>query len=145
MAGPAPAASPPASLLPPRAPPNRPSSLLLKIKPAPVTSILLQLPLDSVATRLLGVELGHLLHVDADALAVEEEEVDILQRGRARVVEVGRDGFEGHLGGCLFGEAVSVPTEKNSLCHFGRRDPRSGTGPQFLIARGLTTCRLDHV
>lgn len=39
--------------------------------------------------RLLGIELGHLLHVDADALAVKEQEVDILQRGRARVVKVG--------------------------------------------------------
>lgn len=72
--------------------------------------------------QLLGVELGHLLHVDADALAVEEQEVDILQRGRARVVKVGRDGFEGHLSGRLFGEAVSVPKEK-SPCHSGPWDP----------------------
>lgn len=50
--------------------------------------------------ELLGVQFGHLLHVDADALAVEEQEVHILQRGRARVVlEVSRDGLEGHLGG----------------------------------------------
>lgn len=64
------------------------------------------------AGRLLGIELGHLLHVDANALAVKEQEVDILQRGCARVVKVGRDGFEGHLGCRLFGEAVSVPKEE---------------------------------
>lgn len=39
--------------------------------------------------RLLGVELGHLLHVDADALAVEEQEIHVLQRGCARVIKVG--------------------------------------------------------
>lgn len=103
--------------------------------------------------RLLGVELGHLLHVDADALAVEEEEVHVLQRGPARVVKVGRNGFEGHLGGRLFGEAVSVPKEKRSLCHFGRRDPWSdsaqgggnsgpsylGTGPRFPL-HGVSSC-----
>lgn len=71
------------------------------------------------AGRLLGIKLGHLLYVDADALAVEEEEVDVLQRGCARVIKVGRDGFEGHLGCRLFGEAVSVPKGKRSQCHFG--------------------------
>lgn len=29
------------------------------------------------------------------------------------------------MGGCLFGEAVSVPEEKESTCHFGPWDPRS--------------------
>lgn len=66
------------------------------------------------AGRLLGIKLGHLLYVDADALAVEEEEVDVLQRGCARVIKVGRDGFEGHLGCRLFGEAVSVPRERGA-------------------------------
>ena len=71
------------------------------------------------AGRLLGIKLGHLLYVDADALAVEEEEVDVLQRGCTRVIKVGRDGFEGHLGCRLFGEAVSVPKGKRIQCHFG--------------------------
>lgn len=65
-----------------------------KIKPAPVTQLVLQLlPERSVqprlGRRLLGVELGHLLHVDAYALAVKQQEVDVLQRGCARVVKVG--------------------------------------------------------
>lgn len=61
---------------------------------------------------LTGLQLGHFLHVDADALAVEQHEVDGFDGGRHGGHEVAGNGLEDQLGRRLLGEAVPGSKEK---------------------------------
>lgn len=69
---------------------------------------------------LTRLQLGHLLHVDPDALAVEQHEVDGLDGGRHGGHEVAGDGLEDQLGCRLLGEPVpDAETERAQSRHSG--------------------------
>lgn len=62
-------------------------------------------------------QFGHFLHVDADALAVEQHEVDGLDGGRHRGHEVAGDGLQDELGRRLLREAVPGHTGPHTHTH----------------------------
>lgn len=55
---------------------------------------------------LAGLQLGHFLHVDADALAVEQHKVDRFDSRRHGGHEVAGDGLEDQLGRRLLWEPI---------------------------------------
>ena len=55
-----------------------------------------------------GVQLGHFLKVNPDALAVEQNKVNVFQGGRTGRHKMVGDGFQNELGCRLLGESVPV-------------------------------------
>lgn len=62
--------------------------------------------------KLFGIEFGHFLDVDADALTVKQDEVDGLDGGRHGGHEVAIDGFQDQLSGRLLRETVPKERDK---------------------------------
>lgn len=71
------------------------------------------------AGGLVCVKLGHFLHIDPYALAVEQHEVDRLDGRRHGVNKVAGYGFQNELGSRLLREAIPEGTNNhNNLIHF---------------------------
>lgn len=68
---------------------------------------------------LARLQLGHLLHVDADALAVEQHKVDGFDGGRHGGHKVAGDGLENQLGRRLLWEAVPGGNRRAKGCRLG--------------------------
>lgn len=71
---------------------------------------------ERAASPLTGFQFGHFLDVDADALAVEQNEVDRLDGGRHGGHEVAGDGLEDQLGRRLLGETVPAGKSQHQNC-----------------------------
>lgn len=74
----------------------------------------------------VGVEFGHFLHVDPDALAVKQHEVHSLDGGRHRCHKVAGDGLQNELSGRLLRKTVSIE-EKHTAKHAASQYSETGT------------------
>lgn len=63
-------------------------------------------------TNLFGVQFGHFLDVDANALTVKQDEIDCLDRGRHGGCEVAVDSFQDQLSSRLLRKIV--PTDRET-------------------------------